>query len=574
MKVIPGFLGVRRIGGGRVLNAIAAATLLSGLICGSVFGQSQRTDAHNARSKPPQLYRIAGAVTNSATSETVPGVTLTLYSGTPPHITQIVESDAEGHFAFDPVPAGKNGLLASRRGFMTSFFNEHDMYSSAIVTGEGLDTEHIPFHINPGAMIRGFVRDDAGEPVEGAQVLLVRKTTRGGLGERMVKSISDTTDDTGFFEDWNLVPGTYFLAVKASPWFALHPSQATPNQTSDSASDESRRLTAALDVAYPITYYDGITDERAATPIPVRSGDRIQADVTLHAVPALHLTVHRSAANQQDQPPNSRIWLKQTVFGDEEFAQPFFGVSAGAGMTEFTGIAPGHYSLMEANPLRATEIDTAGSQDLDLSSGVPVFGVDLKIRMADGSVTPQPLVFVLVPDDLVHRPIEAQMTEKSQVHLDAIPPGKWIVLISSKDHALAVASIQSGARIQADSRFEMKDRALSLTVFLASGKSSIEGFATRDGKGQAGAMIVLVPKDPAARLAQFRRDQSDSDGSFQLKEIVPGDYTLVAIEDGWDLNWARSETTRRYLPGGLAITITDASERLIKLAAPIVIQSR
>ena len=31
----------------------------------------------------------------------------------------------------------------------------------------------------------------------------------------------------------------------------------------------------------------------------------------------------------------------------------------------------------------------------------------------------------------------------------------------------------------------------------------------------------------------IRRDQSDSDGSFALRDVVPGQYTVVAIQDGW-----------------------------------------
>jgi len=35
-----------------------------------------------------------------------------------------------------------------------------------------------------------------------------------------------------------------------------------------------------------------------------------------------------------------------------------------------------------------------------------------------------------------------------------------------------------------------------------------------------------------------RRDQSDSDGIFTLHSVVAGQYTVVAISDGWDLEWA------------------------------------
>lgn len=551
-----------------------AAALIAAALSIPVLAQSQHGVLREAGSKPAKLYPIAGSVANSMSGEMVPGATVTLFCGDQRHLAYTTLTDADGHFAFDPVPAQKCAMLATRRGYMATFFNEHDQYSSAIVTGENQNTEHILFHINPGAMIRGFVTDDAGEPVEGAHVLLVRKTTTGGLGERMVKSISGETDDNGRFEYWNLVPGAYFLAVKANPWFARHPSSISSDETNASASDERRRLAAALDVAYPITYYDSSNDERAAAPIPVRSGDRIQADVMLHTVPALHLTVHTPDVDPQSMRSSGMLLMRETVFGEEDFVPASYATQTPQGLAEFAGVAPGHYTVMHGNPPQVTEIDSVGSQELDLSSGAPVTSVDLKVRMADGSPSPKPLNFVLVPDDLVHRPIPAQMDEKSQAHFNSVPPGLWNVLAAGKNLSLAVVSIGSGSRLQTDSRFVMKNRSLSFTVTLAQGKTNIEGFAFKEGKGQAGAMIVLVPKEPAASLAQFRLDQSDSDGSFLLRQVVPGDYTLAAIENGWDLNWARPDATRKYLQGGLAIKVTDASTNLFKLLEPVVIQPR
>ncbi len=62
-------------------------------------------------------------------------------------------------------------------------------------------------------------------------------------------------------------------------------------------------------MAYPITYYDSTTDEASATPIVLAGGSRVEADVNLHAVPALHLVVE--APRKQDGSP-ARPQLRQT----------------------------------------------------------------------------------------------------------------------------------------------------------------------------------------------------------------------------------------------------------------------
>ncbi len=56
-------------------------------------------------------------------------------------------------------------------------------------------------------------------------------------------------------------------------------------------------------------------------------------------------------------------------------------------------------------------------------------------------------------------------------------------------------------------------------------------------------MIALVPRDPDADRELFRRDQSDLDGTFSLGNVIPGEYTVVAIENGWDLNCGRSRAS-------------------------------
>jgi hypothetical protein len=63
----------------------------------------------------------------------------------------------------------------------------------------------------------------------------------------------------------------------------------------------------------------------------------------------------------------------------------------------------------------------------------------------------------------------------------------------------------------------------------------------------------------------FRRDQSDSDGSFNLAGIVPGKYTVVAIENGWDLEWSNPAVLQKYLAGGHAVQIGANANLDVKL---------
>ena len=106
-----------------------------------------------------------------------------------------------------------------------------------------------------------------------------------------------------------------------------------------------------------------------------------------------------------------------------------------------------------------------------------------------------------------------------------------------------------------------------------SGSSNIEGIAKRAGKPFAGAMVVLVPKNPKADHDLFRRDQSDLDGTFSLRNVVAGSYTLLAIENGWDLDWSQPSVISAYLRHGRKIEVAGQSGAPI-IANEVEVQSK
>lgn len=552
----------------RALRHFMAAMLMAALAGVPVMAQTAE-----------KLYRIAGAVTNSVTGEPVVGATMGLtgsgsgsgVGATEQETIRTAQTDADGRFAMEPVPAGKYSLRATRRGYLKEQFNEHDNYSSAIVTGEGQDTEHIPFRLDPGAMVRCVVTDDAGDPVEGASVLLGRKSNDLGLGESMQSAGAGQTDDTGLLEFGGLMPGTYFLAVKAEPWFAMH----MPRQQQNDADNESRAEMTALDVAYPVTYYDGAMDESLAVPIPVKSGERIDAGVALHAVPALHLGAPLAGQNG-----GRRQWptmtMRQTILGNEQFGGQFVqqSVDAKSGEVEFNGVAPGHYMVVEGNPPREMEFDATGNQELNLSAGAPTFDVTIKARMADGSLLPLPLELILFSGNSTHR-LSGQVDKNGEAVVSGVPAGEWNMEVTGGMGVLGVISIQTGAaEPRTESRVVVKDRPLTVSVVLAQGKTNVEGFAAKDGKNEAGVMIVLVPKNPGVQLLEFRRDQTDSDGSFSLNAALPGEYTVVAIEDGWEMEWAKPEVIGRFVKNGVTVAVPMNGPAVMKLGKAVTVQEK
>jgi len=525
-----------------------------------------------AQAKPGsgKLYRIAGTLTDSLTGAPIAGATIALANLPARQNIQNTETDEQGRFALDPVPAAKYALTAARRGYLTEEFDQHESYSSAIVTGEGQDTEHIPFKLDAEAVLRGTVTDEAGEPVRGGAVFVQHWTGWGGMGEHLEEVPSQILDDLGEFETWNLRPGKYVAAVGATPWYAVHPHVS---ELAEARSAEERAGMAALDVAYPLTYAGSVTDEDSSAPITVGAGSVTELNFTLHAVPAMHLTVRvpPSAEGGYQRAPV----VRQTLFSEEEEGPeaPRRVETAGVVHWEYA-LAPGHYRVTGGTPARTMEIDLNADLDVDLGAGDAMVETKLKVRMADGSPPDKNLEIQLLSGAALARSRIGHVNDTGEVQLSDLTPGEWVAYPHAYQKVLAVVAQERGGKTRADSRIDLTRGQSEVTLVLAEGKTGVEGFAHKDGHGQAGVMVVLVPRNPAANIWEFRRDQSDSDGSFLLLNVVPGEYTVVAIEGGWDLDWMKPGVIEPYLAGGERVTVRANDGETVRLGAPVKVEKR
>ena len=92
---------------------------------------------------------------------------------------------------------GKISLNGARRGFISAGYDQHDQYSSAIVTGAAIDTENLVLQLAPRAAISGRVLDESGEPIRHARASASILRQSPGRGEPHRPSHSGQTDDLG-----------------------------------------------------------------------------------------------------------------------------------------------------------------------------------------------------------------------------------------------------------------------------------------------------------------------------------------------------------------------------------------
>jgi protocatechuate 3,4-dioxygenase beta subunit len=520
-------------------------------------------------------YKIAGTVINASTGEPVSRTTVSILEEEVTHDVASTQSDAEGRFVFEHLAAGKYPLTASKRGYRTAFYDEHDGFNTAIVTGLDQGTEHLTFKPTPIAVLHGIVSGDGGDPVEGAQVMLFRKPRHNWSSENTRQVDTATTDDAGAYEFGNIEPGDYMVAVAAQPWYALHRSAQNALSTNEQEGN------AQLDVAYPVTYFDGTTDEASASAIALTSGRREEANINLHAVPALRISVE--APRRADGE-----FLRPGIFVPPQLQELVFGQQVGGygasltisqrpGTAEFNGVAPGHYEMTAGDPPHILQLDARESGTIDPNNGAAMASVSGVLRMADGTNLPTETYLRLDSQgSIAGHGMPASVVRGGRFSLEAVAPGTWsVAALDRRGKALPVLAIEDGTGTHSGNLVTVRDRPLNIAVTLGAGGSSrLDGIARKDGKGLAGAMIELIPKDLVNLAALARRDQSDSDGSFSLRDVLPGQYTLVAIENGWDLDWSEPEVMARYLPLGASVTVKDTQGARVHLAEAAIVQSR
>ena len=160
-----------------------------------------------------------------------------------------------------------------------------------------------------------------------------------------------------------------------------------------------------------------------------------------------------------------------------------------------------------------------------------------------------------------------------QVTFQDLAPGRYAILIGSQVRPYAVVRTSSQAGESSGQDVNVTPgAAVDLTVFLSAGTATIEGAVQKKDKSVAGVMVALVPKDPVAHIELFRRDQSDFDGTFVLQGVIPGYYTIVAVEDAWGLEWLQANVLARYVQHGKNVTVNEMMHGTFHLPDPVEVQ--
>ncbi|MFZ0319665.1 MAG: carboxypeptidase-like regulatory domain-containing protein [Candidatus Sulfotelmatobacter sp.] len=524
-------------------------------------------------------YRIAGTVVSKSDGRPLARTRITVRDTKDSKKFQSMVTAEDGRYEFSELPAGKYSLMGAKRGFISASYDQHDQYSTAIVTGAGIDTESLVLRLAPDAVIAGKVLDESNEPVRNAQVTVYYDDHSSGV-DQIRQFRSAQANDLGEYEITPLQPGIYFLSANGKPWYAIHPRSERNHSEPDNGDSNQPAATPptvdrSFDVAYPVTYYPDVTESDDAMPIPIRGGERVEADIHLTPVPSLRLLFHvPDIGNRGFLIPQ----LQEPAFDGYTSVQAAVTHVVSPGLVEVTGIPAGHYNvrlLGQGQSLQMNGVDLAkDGEEIDTTRADAVSKVKFLVQVPGERTLPTTLSVGLRAGSRTATHAQAIDT-KGEAELDQVAAGKYEVVLFGGGKPYSIAHISAeGAEVSGHAINVAAGSSPTVSLALVGGSVEVQGRVTKAGKGMAGAMVVLVPKNVELDHDLFRRDQSDLDGTFLLRNVVPGSYTLLAIENGWDLDWSKPGVIGVYLKGGRKIEVKDQGGAPMNVAEAIEVQSK
>jgi len=505
-------------------------------------------------------FEISGTLVDAITGQPINHARVAIAPVTQRDAFTTIVTQEDGRFSFNGLDPAKYTLTAQAHGYLTQSFNQHDQFSSSIVVGPERRSAGLIFKLPPEASISGTITDEGGEPVREAQVALYLLGVSFGVDATRVRNYA-RTDDRGFYRFSHLAPGKYLVGVSAKPWYAQHAripqiSSVRTGGTPAGGQAQAGQL-SPLDVAYPITFYPGATEPESATIITLVKGDKATADVTLQPAPALHIKLSGQSPGQGFR---GNVMLQRPVLdglsmqvlseirGMPDGGMELVGVPAGQYVMKTIGAGGGPPQMVAGR-----EVNLADKGEIDSSQEANSSPLSAKLQFESGGPG---RLYLLATNKKTRQQHSELVSEKGEVEFNrGLVPGSYEISLSGDRDGYIKNLSASGAQVSGRTIEIRGTDPVKLTMVIAVGEGEITGTALRDGSPFAGAMIVLVPADPGHNNVLFRRDQSDSDGTFTLPNVVPGKYTLLALENGWDIAWTNPDVLEPLLPLGEAVEV-------------------
>ncbi len=267
---------------------------------------------------------IHGTVVDSKTGQPLKGaeVSLRTFSQASRGESNSAVSDAEGHFSFDNLAAGRYRVTASRNGYVAREPRAGGVQRAGMISlsaGQHLDS--ITLRLVPSAVVAGRVTSEGDEPVPNVLMQAMKYTYQGDK-----RTLSDAgtsnTNDRGEYRIWGLPPGKYYLR-------ATHPRAGTVRPGSQ---------------VYVPVFYPGVTDLSRTQAIELHAGDEITGlDINFVSFRSVRVSGRVSSAGSL---PAKEVQVSLVGGSGGMTFSVGQATTDAKGNFEIRGVPPGSYTLV------------------------------------------------------------------------------------------------------------------------------------------------------------------------------------------------------------------------------------
>jgi len=489
-------------------------------------------------------YKLSGTVVDALTGAPIRRALVALMGVQ----SQAVLTDEGGKFRFENLAQGQGAIIAHKPGY-----TDPSAGSPTTVTIGG-DTSPLVLKLNPESAIVVKVTGEDGEGVEGLRVAVLGSQVEEGR-RYWTQHGGGQTDEQGEYRVGSLPPGKYYVSAG--------PSSRPVGHVGDDAQGN--------DIGYPRVFYPNAAELEGAAIVEVNPGKRARVEVALSTVPLYRISgavvggmpgepcyPRLMDSSGQDVGIGVRMNPATGVFRSQEVQAGFYTLVAncvGGGGISSAGRMPLHVDSNIANvtlsvaPAASIPVEFRPNETADSNENNPTGSVILTQKQ---EMDRRGASWSEQEADGDERRMVIKRVEPGSYSVDIRPNPGWYVesaLYGSVDLLTEDLTVPEGGTTEA------------IEITLRNDGARVSGNIRGKGAASTSGMVLLVPSR-APRLVKVAQIRN---GTFTMRDLAPGSYRALAIDQADDLEYANPEALRNYLTKAQDVTLSPKQESRVDL---------
>jgi protocatechuate 3,4-dioxygenase beta subunit len=564
---------------------------------------------------------IRAGASQDAIDSAVDSLRRNLTAGTSRPVTAL--TDGSGQFSFRDLAPGRYTVRAELDGYFATPLNgaAPAALTKTINVQEGKTNPPEDLVMVKGSVIAGRIRDPNGQPISGMNVSAYRVTYTNGRKLWSV-FVQKPTNDLGEYRIYYLFPGEYYVGVTPrTPGAIPGPQDSWARTLYPGTTDPGTAMPIEIKDGSEVTGTDisiqtvpagtfkisGVAINTAARPNPATG-------VTDRSIASFVLSPREPGVLDSVNPPTVPNALPTASRANGEF--------------ELRNIRPGVYDLYPVAPVITEPVATApgavatgatlptagtftsvqiiggnivttvnsasGGQPtirrqptgripveinrdvadlrVAVSLGAPLSGEVVVNGTGGTAIRPESIRLILRPLDSTPAsfvglvgiiPVDAA----GKFTVVSVPEARYTLQVTGLPAMAYVADIRQGGTSVMDNGFIHDQSATPIQIVIDTNGITLQGTVVNaDGKPAANATVVLVPPQARRQNALLYKNATTNEaGTFTLRGVSPGPYTIFAWESVPPTAWQNAEFLAKYEARGRQINLSATSVAEVQL---------